>query len=50
MERAASSIRIKRKTGSILPHFLLAPVLLARTDLLMTVPRAILANVAPTSA
>ncbi len=47
VERAASSARVKRKAGPILPHFLLAPSLLAKTDLLMTVPRAILADVAP---
>jgi len=31
----------------VLPHFLLAPPLLARTDLLLRVPRAVLAAVAP---
>lgn len=44
---AARAQRLSRRTGPYLPHFLLAPPLLARTDLLMTVPRAVLADVAP---
>jgi DNA-binding transcriptional LysR family regulator len=44
---AARAQKLVRRTGPYLPHFLLAPPLLARTDLLMTVPRAVLADVAP---
>lgn len=44
---AARAQRLSRQTGPYLPHFLLAPPLLARTNLLMTVPRAVLADVAP---
>lgn len=44
---AARAKKLSRRTGPYLPHFLLAPPLLARTDLLMTVPRAVLADVAP---
>jgi DNA-binding transcriptional LysR family regulator len=44
---AARAQKLARRTGPYLPHFLLAPPLLARTDLLMTVPRAVLADVAP---
>ena len=44
---AARAQKLSRRTGPYLPHFLLAPPLLARTDLLMTVPRAVLADVAP---
>ncbi|MFZ4739060.1 MAG: LysR substrate-binding domain-containing protein [Bradymonadia bacterium] len=44
---AARSQKLSRIKGPYLPHFLLAPPLLARTDLLMTVPRAVLADVAP---
>lgn len=44
---AARAQKLSRRTGPYLPHFLLAPPLLARTDLLMTVPRAVLAEVAP---
>lgn len=47
VDRAAQARRLKRRPGPLLPHFLLAPPLLARTDLLLTVPRAVLANVAP---
>jgi DNA-binding transcriptional LysR family regulator len=44
---AARAQKLTRRPGPYLPHFLLAPPLLARTDLLMTVPRAVLADVAP---
>lgn len=44
---AARAQKLARRTGPYLPHFLLAPPLLARTDLLLTVPRAVLADVAP---
>jgi DNA-binding transcriptional LysR family regulator len=44
---AARAQQLPRRRGPYLPHFLLAPPLLARTDLLMTVPRAVLADVAP---
>lgn len=44
---AARARKLTRRMGPYLPHFLLAPPLLARTDLLMTVPRAVLAEVAP---
>ncbi|MFO0644107.1 MAG: LysR family transcriptional regulator [Polyangiaceae bacterium] len=44
---AARAQKLSRRAGPYLPHFLLAPPLLARTDLLMTVPRAVLADVAP---
>ncbi|MCK6545515.1 LysR family transcriptional regulator [Myxococcota bacterium] len=47
VDRAARAKKLTRKRGPVLPHFLLAPPLLARTDLLMTVPRAVLADVAP---
>jgi DNA-binding transcriptional LysR family regulator len=47
VDRAARAHKLTRQTGPYLPHFLLAPPLLARTDLLMTVPRAVLADVAP---
>lgn len=44
---AARAQKLSRRTGPYLPHFLLAPRLLAETDLLMTVPRAVFADVAP---
>lgn len=44
---AARAQHLSRRPGPYLPHFLLAPPLLARSDLLMTVPRAVLADVAP---
>jgi DNA-binding transcriptional LysR family regulator len=44
---AARAQKLTRRLGPTLPHFLLAPPLLMRTDLLMTVPRAVLAEVAP---
>jgi len=47
VDAAARAQKVKRRAGPYLPHFLLAPPLLARTDLLMTVPRAVLADVAP---
>ncbi|MCK6575111.1 LysR family transcriptional regulator [Myxococcota bacterium] len=47
VETAARAAGLHRRAGPYLPHFLLAPPLLARTDLLMTVPRAVLADVAP---
>ncbi|MEM9490458.1 MAG: LysR family transcriptional regulator [Myxococcota bacterium] len=47
VDAAARARRLVRKPGPTLPHFLLGPPLVARTDLLMTVPRAILAEVAP---
>jgi DNA-binding transcriptional LysR family regulator len=47
VDRAARARRLTRRSGPYLPHFLLAPPLLARTDLLFTVPRAVLAEVAP---
>lgn len=47
VDRAARAQRLTRRSGPYLPHFLLAPPLLARTDLLFTVPRAVLAEVAP---
>ena len=47
VDHAANSAQIKRKLGPILPHFSLAPALLAKTDLLMTVPRAIFADIGP---
>lgn len=47
VDRAARTQNLRRRTGPYLPHFLLAPPLLARTDLLLTVPRAVLADVAP---
>lgn len=47
VDRAARARKLSRRMGPYLPHFLLAPPLLARTDLLMTVPRAVLADVAP---
>jgi DNA-binding transcriptional LysR family regulator len=47
VDRAARARKLSRKPGPVLPHFLLAPPLLARTDLLLTVPRAVLADVAP---
>lgn len=47
VDAAARAQKLSRRTGPYLPHFLLAPPLLARTDLLMTVPRAVLADVAP---
>lgn len=46
VDRAARAQRLTRRSGPYLPHFLLAPPLLARTDLLFTVPRAALAEVA----
>lgn len=47
VDAAARARKLSRRTGPYLPHFLLAPPLLARTDLLMTVPRAVFADVAP---
>jgi DNA-binding transcriptional LysR family regulator len=47
VDLAARAQKLVRRRGPTLPHFLLAPPLLARTDLLMTVPRAVLADVAP---
>lgn len=47
VDSAARARKLERRAGPYLPHFLLAPPLLARTDLLMTVPRAVLADVAP---
>jgi DNA-binding transcriptional LysR family regulator len=47
VDAAARAAGLRRRAGPYLPHFLLAPPLLARTDLLMTVPRAVLADVAP---
>lgn len=47
VDLAARVQNLARRSGPFLPHFLLAPPLLARTDLLMTVPRAVLADVAP---
>lgn len=47
VDAAARARKVERRAGPYLPHFLLAPPLLARTDLLMTVPRAVLADVAP---
>jgi DNA-binding transcriptional LysR family regulator len=47
VDAAARARKLVRRTGPTLPHFLLAAPLLARTDLLMTVPRAVLAEVAP---
>jgi len=43
---AARARKLVRRRGPSLPHFMLAPPLLARTDLLMTVPRAVLHDVA----
>jgi DNA-binding transcriptional LysR family regulator len=47
VDDAARALGLARRHGPWLPHFLLAPPLLAQTDLLMTVPRAILAELAP---
>jgi DNA-binding transcriptional LysR family regulator len=47
VDRVARARGLRRRTGTFLPHFLLAPHLLARSDLLFTVPRAVLADVAP---
>jgi DNA-binding transcriptional LysR family regulator len=47
VELAARAAKLRRRSGPVLPHFLLAPPLLARTDMLLTVPRAILSDVAP---
>ncbi|MDX2014631.1 MAG: LysR family transcriptional regulator [Myxococcaceae bacterium] len=46
VDAAARTRGLTRRLGPALPHFLLAPPLLAQTDLLMTVPRAVLASVA----
>lgn len=46
VDAAARAAGLPRRPGPYLPHFLLAPPLLARSDLLMTVPRAALADVA----
>lgn len=46
VERAAQRRRVRRRLGPTLPHFWLAPALLAQTDLLFTAPRAVLADVA----
>lgn len=47
VDRAARAQGLTRRPGTFLPHFLLAPPLLAATNLLMTVPREVLAQVAP---
>lgn len=47
VDSAARAQGLTRRGGPYLPHFMLAPPLLARTDLLLTVPRAVLADVAP---
>jgi DNA-binding transcriptional LysR family regulator len=47
VDAAARARKLVRRAGPYLPHFLLAPPLLARTELLLTVPRAVLADVAP---
>ena len=47
VDALARKLKLSRRSGPYLPHFMLAPPLLARTDLLMTVPRAVLADVAP---
>jgi DNA-binding transcriptional LysR family regulator len=43
---AVRAHNLTRRIGATLPHFLLAPPLLARTDYLLTVPHATLAGVA----
>ena len=47
VERAARESGIKRPKGPIIPSFSLAAPLLAGTDFLLTVPRAVLADAAP---
>jgi len=46
VDAAAQTEGLSRRIGPILPHFLLAPPLLARTDFLMTAPRAVFGDAA----
>lgn len=47
VDDGAQAEQLQRQSGPVLPHFLLAPPVLAATDMLMTVPTAVLADVAP---
>ena len=47
VEEVARAEQLQRRAGPVLPHFLLAPPVLAATDMLMTVPTAVLADIAP---
>lgn len=46
VDRAARALGLSRAVRAVVPHFAVAPAVLARTDLLLTVPRAALADVA----
>lgn len=47
VDEAADLQNITRQIGAYLPHFWLAPPLLASTDMLLTVPKAVLVDAAP---
>lgn len=42
VDRAAAAAGLRRTIGAVVPHFAMAPAILARTELLLTVPRAAL--------
>ncbi len=44
VDRASRQGNLKRRVTQVLPHFMLAPPLLAQSDLLLTVPRVALAS------
>lgn len=46
VDAAAAALKLKRHIGIYLPHFLMAPPLLSKSHLLMTVPRMALEDVA----
>lgn len=46
VDRAVAAAGVVRRPGPTLPHFMLAPPLLARSDMLLTVPYGVLADVA----
>lgn len=46
VDRRAAALGIQRVIGAVVPHFLMAPPILARTNLLLTVPTVVLAQVA----
>ncbi|MEM7155072.1 MAG: LysR family transcriptional regulator [Myxococcota bacterium] len=46
IDEVLERLGLRRRLGPLLPHFMLAPALLAATDMLLTVPRGVLAGVA----
>ncbi len=46
VDRSASALGITRHVGAVVPHFTMAASILAKTDLLLTIPSMILSDVA----